>query len=51
MTSKEKELLTLIRESENPEQAFVTAILAIGYALGQPVPYQAPSVDARRGLA
>ena len=51
MTSNEKELITLIRENENPEQALVTAVLIIGSVLKQSVSYQVPSVDSRRELA
>lgn len=45
MTENEKELLTLIRENENPEQALLTAVLIIGRFLEQSVSYQAPSAD------
>lgn len=51
MTSNEKELITLIRENENPEQALVTAVLIIGSVLERSVSYQVPSVDSRRELA
>lgn len=51
MTNNEKELVTLIRESENPEQALLTAVLVIGFALEQSVSYQAPSADSLRGLS
>lgn len=51
MTNKERELLTLIRENESPEQALLTAVLIIGRVLEQSAPYQAPSVDSRRELA
>ena len=51
MTSNERELITLIRENENPEQALVTAILIIGSVLGRSVSSPVPSVDSRRGLA
>ena len=33
MSNNEKELLTLIRENENPERALITAVLIIGRAL------------------
>lgn len=49
MTNNEKELLTLIRENENPEQALLTAVLIIGLALEQSVSYPAPSVDSQQG--
>ena len=51
MTKNERDLLNLIRENENPEQALVTAVLVIGRVLEQSVSYQAPSVDDLRGLA
>ena len=51
MTNNEKELLTLIRENENPEQALLTAVLVIGRALEQSSPYRAPFVDSQRGHA
>ena len=44
MTKNEQELLTLIREHENPEQALLTAVLIIGSVLEQYGSYQAPSV-------
>lgn len=48
MTSTERELLTLIRENENPEQALLTAVVVIGLALEQSVSYQVPSADSQR---
>lgn len=51
MTENEKELLTLIRENENPEQALLTAVLIIGLALEQCGSCQAPSADAQLGRA
>ena len=51
MTKNERDLLNLIRENENPEQALVTAVLVIGRVLEQYVSYQAPSADDLRGLA
>jgi hypothetical protein len=51
MTKNERDLLTLIRENENPEQALLTAVLIIGRVLEQTVSNQAPVVDDRRGLA
>ena len=56
MTIKEKELLTLIRENENPEQALITAIIAIGSVLEKNVQrqqliVQEQPVDFQRGLA
>jgi hypothetical protein len=47
MTKNEQELLTLIRESENKEQALLTAVLIIGHVLEQHAPYQAPFVDSQ----
>lgn len=43
MTTNEQELLTLIREHENPEQALLTAVLIIGSVLEQCGSCQAPS--------
>ena len=51
MTSNERELITLIRENENPEQALVTAVLIIGSVLKQSVSFPVPSADSQRGLA
>lgn len=51
MTSNERELITLIRENENPEQALVTAVLIIGAVLERSVSYQVPSADFQRGHA
>ena len=56
MTIKEKELLTLIRENENPEQALITAVLIIGTVLEknaqhQQLTVQEQPVDFQRGLA
>lgn len=51
MTSNERELITLIRENENPEQALVTAVLIIGAVLERSVSSPVPSVDSQRGLA
>ena len=50
MTKNERELLTLIRENENPEQALLTAVLIIGSVLeqigqSQPQTAQAPLAD------
>jgi hypothetical protein len=49
MTNNEKELLTLIRESENKEQALITAVLLIGYALEHTVQRQQQTVPAQLG--
>ena len=43
MTKNERDLLNLIRENENPEQALVTAVLIIGRVLEQCESYPAPS--------
>lgn len=51
MTKNERDLLNLIRENENPEQALVTAVLIIGRVLEQSVSCQAPFADSQRGLA
>ena len=51
MTKNERDLLNLIRESENPEQALVTAVLIIGRVLEQTRSTPAPSADDLRGLA
>lgn len=48
MTNNERELLTLIRENEKPEQALLTAVLIIGSALEQSLSYQVPFADSRR---
>lgn len=51
MTENERELLTLIRENENPEQALLTAVLVIGLALEQRGSCSAPSADSQLGHA
>ena len=51
MTKNERDLLNLIRENENPEQALLTAVLVIGRVLEQSVSNQEPVVDVLRGLA
>jgi len=48
MTNTEKELLTLIRENENPHQALLTAIIIIGSVLERSVSYPKPSVDRQQ---
>ena len=35
MTNNERELINIIRENENPEQALITAMLIIGSVLEQ----------------
>lgn len=51
MTENEKELLTLIRESENPEQALLTAVLVIGLALEQFGARPTPCADSQQERA
>lgn len=51
MTANELELLTLIRENENPEQALLTAVLIIGLVLEQSGSCPAPSSDSQLGHA
>lgn len=51
MTNNELELINIIRNSENPEQAILTAVVIIGSVLEQSVSYQAPFVDSQRGHA
>ena len=51
MTKNERELLTLIRENENPEQALLTAVLIIGRVLEQCGSSPAPSAVSQRGHA
>lgn len=51
MTKKERELLTLIRENENPEQALLTAVLIIGRVLEQSESNQSLTVDDLPALA
>lgn len=43
MTKNERELLTIIRESEDPEQALLTAFVVIGRVLEQREVHQVPS--------
>lgn len=51
MTNNELELINLIRENENPEQALKIAVNVIATFLGRYVSYQEPFVDSRRELA
>ena len=44
MTNNERELINIIRESNNPEQALITAMIIIGSALEQSLSYQEPNV-------
>ena len=50
MTNKERELITLIRDNENPEQALKTAVHIIATFLEQPLSYQEPFADSQREL-
>ena len=51
MTNNERELINLIRENDNPEQALLTAVLIIGSALEQSLSYQEPFADSQQGHA
>ena len=51
MTKNERDLLNLIRENENPEQALVTAVLIIGQVLEQDVSSQSPSAVSQQAHA
>lgn len=51
MTNNELELINIIRQSENPEQALLTAVLIIGSVLERSLSYQEPSADFQRELA
>jgi hypothetical protein len=51
MTKNEIELLTLIRENDNPEEALMTAIEIITSFLEQSVSYQSSSVGFLQELA
>ena len=51
MTENERELLSLIRENENPEQALITAVLIISRVLKQCGSYPVPSADSQLGHA
>lgn len=51
MTNKERELINIIRENENPEQALLTAVLIIGAVLEQSLSYQVPFADSQQGLS
>ena len=50
MTENEKELIKLIRENDNPEQAFVTATVIILDFLKQRVSSAEPTVVYHQGL-
>ena len=51
MTDNEKQLINIIREHKNPEQAIVTAVLIIGSVLEQSLSYQEPFADVQQGHA
>lgn len=51
MTNNERELINIIRESENPEQALITAMLIIGSVLEQSLSYREPFADVQRERA
>lgn len=51
MTNNELELINIIREQKNPEQAILTAVLIIGAVLEQPLTHQVPLADSQRGHA
>ena len=51
MTMNERDLLHLIREYENPEQALLAAVLIIGRVLEQRGVHQAPSSVHQSELA
>ena len=51
MTNNELELINIIRNHKNPEQALLTAVLIIGAALEQPLTRQEPLADSQQGLA
>ena len=51
MTNTELELINLIRENENPEQALLTAVMIIGSVLEQPLTHQVPLADSQQGHA
>lgn len=51
MTEYERELLTIIRENENPEQALLTAVLIIGQFLEQHGSCSAQPADYQQGHA
>lgn len=51
MTNNERELIKIIRESEKPEQALLTAVLIIGTVLEQSLSYREPFADSQQELA
>ena len=51
MTNNEKELLTIIRENENPEQALKTAVAIIAGFVVRHVSSLAPSADCQQERA
>lgn len=48
MTQNEIELINIIREHKNPEQALLTAIIIIGTVLERPLTYQVPFADSQQ---
>lgn len=50
MSSYNEELLKIIRENKNPEQALMTAINVISYYLKEPSSFQEPLVDVLQVL-
>lgn len=50
MSNNQNELLNIIRQSDNPEQALQVAIDVIISFLGQSVSYQEPSADFLQAL-
>lgn len=48
MTNNERELINIIRKSENPEQAVLTAVLIIGSVLEQSLSCQEPFADSQQ---
>lgn len=51
MTDNELELINIIREQKNPEQALLTAVIIIGSALEQSLSCREPFADSRQELA
>ena len=48
MTNNELELINIIRKSENPEQAILTAVVIIGSVLERSLSYQEPFADSQQ---
>ena len=51
MTHNELELINIIRNQKNPEQALLTAVIIIGSVLERPLSFQEPLVDSQQGFA